>query len=79
MPGSMIQDQPSHQLGIAGQLVNHMHDLNHVQVYRFVCDPNDVDCVYNDVNQLIGQLMVKLRAKCCPCHADQQRFFNSIL
>ena len=54
VPSSVVEHQSLDQLGITGQTVNHMHDLHHVQVNGLVSNPDDVDSVNHDVDQLVG-------------------------
>ena len=52
--GPMVEDQPLDQLSVAGQPVDHVHDLDHVQVDGLIGDPDDINCVHHDIHQLVG-------------------------
>ena len=50
--------------------MNHVHDFNHVQVDGFVWDLDDVDGIYDDVNQLVGKVRMKLAAERSSSNTD---------
>ena len=58
--------------------MNHVHDFNHVQVDGFVWDLDDVDGIYDDVNQLVGKVRMKLAAERSSSNTDQERFLYSL-
>ena len=76
--GAVVHDESLDQLGVSGQLVHHMHDFDHVQVNRLICDSDDVDCLDHDVHELVCQIRLQFRAQRRPSHADQQRFLNRV-
>lgn len=50
----MIKNQSLYQLSITCKAMNHMHNLDHVQVNRFVSNSDDIDRIDDDINQLIS-------------------------
>ena len=50
MSSPMIQHQTSNQLRITGQFMHHVHDLNHMKVDWFICNSDNVDCIYNYID-----------------------------
>jgi hypothetical protein len=50
----MIKDKTFNQLSVTCKFVHHMHDFYHMQVNGFVSNFDDIDCVNNDINELIG-------------------------
>jgi len=74
----MIKDKTFDQLSVACKFVHHMHDFYHMQVDGFICNFDDIDCVNNDINKLVGQLRVQFGAEGSSGNTDKQWFLNSL-
>lgn len=75
----MIKNQTFDKLGVRGELMDHMHDFNHVQIDGFVWYLNDVDSIDNYIYKLVGQIWVKLTAKWSSGNTDQKWFLYGLL
>lgn len=75
----MIQDQSSNQLSITGESVNHVHDLNHVQVDGLILNSDNLDGLYDDVYKLVCKVGMEFSAKCSSGNAGEQRFVDFLL
>lgn len=53
---TMIKNKTFNQLSITRKFVNHMHYFYHMQVNGLICNFDDVDWVYNNINKLVGKL-----------------------
>ena len=61
--GAVVQHQALNQLAVSGELVLHVHDLNHVQVDGHVRLPDAQDGVRDDVCELVRESLGELGAE----------------
>ena len=62
MPGTVIKDQASHELGLHTELVLHDLNLHHVQVEFNTLALNCQNTIHNNICEYIGKLLVNLRS-----------------
>lgn len=73
----MVEHQTLYELSVSRELVNHVHNFNHVKIDRLIRNSDNVDCINNDVHQLIGQVRMQLAAEGSSGSTDENRLLYS--
>lgn len=64
----MVQNQSLDQFGITGQSMNHMHNLDHMEIDGSVLDFHNIYSLHNNIDKLVGQIWVQFCVQCCSGH-----------
>lgn len=65
----MVQHKASNKLGITGQPMDHMHDLNHMKIDRLIFNFNNFNSLDDNIDELVCQIGVQFCAEGGPCDA----------
>lgn len=53
-----------------------MHNFNHEQIDWCIRCPDDIDCINNNLDQLVSQGWIQLRVEACSSDTDQKWLIN---